>query len=122
MSILLFMKLFFLPAFLFIQVIGRKETCKPATSPISLEKHYYAPDNLNVASIAFSSCYVPEWVTGTKFWTDVRTKSRPDLWLWLGDNMYKDGTNMDEKRKMYNAAREEASYVSHGPLKPGEKG
>ena len=72
MQILLFLKLFFLPSLLLIQVIGRKETCKPATSPISSQKHYYAPDDLNVASIAFSSCYVPEWVTGTKFWTDVR--------------------------------------------------
>ena len=43
-------------------------------------------------------------------------QGKPDLWLWLGDNMYKDGTNLDAKREKYNLARDEASYVSHGPV------
>ena len=30
--------------------------------------------------------------------------------------MYKDGTNLDSKREKYNLARDEASYVSHGPV------
>ena len=94
-------------------VFGRKEAaCKSATSSISPNKHYYAPDDLHVETIAFSSCYVPERVTKTTFWDDVRMETKPDLWLWLGDNMYKDGTNMDAKRKAYNEARDEESYVS----------
>ena len=48
-------------------------------------------------------------------------QAKPDLWLWLGDNMYKDGYDINEKRKMYNTARDEASYVSHGPVKPGDE-
>ena len=43
-------------------------------------------------------------------------QGKPDLWLWLGDNMYKDGTNLDAKREKYNSARDEASYISHGPV------
>ena len=30
--------------------------------------------------------------------------------------MYKDGTNLDAKREKYNSARDEASYISHGPV------
>ena len=35
--------------------------------------------------------------------------------------MYKDGTNMEQKRSKYNEARDQASYVSHGPVKPDDK-
>ena len=42
-----------------------------------------------------------------------------ELWLWLGDNVYADGTDMNYKRSKYNQAREEASYVAEGPLKAG---
>ena len=27
-------------------------------------------------------------------------RHRPDLWLWLGDNVYSDGTDLDWKRTM----------------------
>jgi len=109
-----------LKLFLFLsilnEVFGDESTCKPATSPISQRTHFYAPDDLNVGTIAFTSCYVPESMKGTTFWNDVRNEGKPDLWLWLGDNMYKDGTDLDAKREKYNSARDEASYVSHGPV------
>ena len=56
------------------QVSEQYEQCKSATGPISSHTHLYAQDDLNVANIAFSSCYVPESVTGTTFWNDVRIK------------------------------------------------
>ena len=59
--------------FLF-QVSKQYEQCKSATGPISSNTHLYATDDLHVANIAFSSCYVPESVTGTSFWNDVRMK------------------------------------------------
>jgi len=109
-----------LKLFLFLsiinQIFGDESTCKPATSPISRRTHFYAPDDLNVGTIAFTSCYVPESMKGNTFWNDVRNEGKPDLWLWLGDNMYKDGTNLDAKREKYNSARDETSYISHGPL------
>ena len=49
------------------------------------------------------------------FWSDVRHVSRPDVWLWLGDNMYHDGNDMEGKRLAYNAAKEEVTYTGEGP-------
>jgi len=94
--------------------------CDPAVVPPSPINHYYAEDRLEVARVSFSSCYLPEDMTGDTFWSDVRSRGT-DLWLWLGDNMYMDGTNMDAKRDMYNEAREEEGYVEHGPVKEGSK-
>lgn len=86
-------------------------------SPVN---HYYAEEDMHVANISFSSCYRPEHMAGTNFWSDVRNKGT-DLWLWLGDNMYGDGYNITYKRAMYNAARNEAGYVENGPVKEGGK-
>ena len=32
--------------------------------------------------------------------------SQPDLWLWLGDNMYRDGQDINAKRLEYNKGRQ----------------
>ena len=55
------------------------------------------------------------------FWWDVRQVSQPDLWLWLGDNMYRDGTDINAKRREYNKVREEESYVRHGLVSTTER-
>jgi len=90
--------------------------CSPATVQPSPVQHIYAEDGLEVTRVSFSSCYVPGSVPeGNTFW------SQADLWLWLGDNVYSDGTDMDWKRVMYNRGREQASYVSDGPVKEGDK-
>ena len=67
--------------------------------------------------MAFSSCYVPEAVHGANFWRHVREQD-PDLWIWMGDNMYADGNDMNKKRLAYNVAREEPSYLQYGPVNP----
>ena len=46
----------------------------------------------------------------------MRLVSRPDLWLWTGDAIYSDGTDMNVKRELYNQAREEPSYKEWGPV------
>merc|ERR1719209_932363 len=96
------------------------EVCSPALVQPSPVQHQWAEDGLEVSTIAFSSCYTPSKVKGDTFWSKVRSDN-PDIWLWLGDNAYNDGTNMDFKRRKYNEAREEASYQSHGPVKDGAK-
>ena len=35
------------------------------------------------------------------FWSDVRQVSKPDVWLWLGDNMYQDGNDIDAKVNIF---------------------
>jgi len=97
-----------------------QEVCSPPIVEPSPVQHLWAEDGLEVSTIAFSSCYTPSKVKGDTFWSKVRSDN-PDLWLWLGDNAYNDGTDMDFKRRKYNEAREEASYQSHGPVKEGAK-
>jgi len=94
--------------------------CKAAVVNPSPITHHYAEDGLEVDHVSFSSCYLPEDMDGSNFWADVRSRGT-DLWLWLGDNMYMDGNDMDAKRTLYNAARDEESYVENGPVKEGSK-
>ena len=94
--------------------------CKPAVETPSPITHYYAEDGLEVSRVSFSSCYLPEDMGGSNYWSDVRTRGT-ELWLWLGDNMYMDGTDMNAKRRAYNAARDEEGYVETGPVKAGDK-
>ena len=73
-------------------------SCKTPLRRSSPIKHFYATNQQEVSRIAFSSCYEPENMYKVPyFWRDVRYNSRPDLWLWLGDNAYNDGEDMDKK-------------------------
>ena len=50
-----------------------------------------------------------------KFWKHVR-EFQPDLFIWLGDNVYADGKDMEKKRKRYNEVREDKYYRKYGPI------
>ena len=94
-----------------------EDECVPATADLSPMKHVYAEDNLEVDEVSFGSCHMPEFMEQVpNFWADMRTVSHPDLWLWLGDAMYKDGSDINEKRLQYNKVKEEARYKEHGPI------
>ena len=49
----------------------------------------------NLDFMKFSFFQVPN------FWSDVRQVSKPDVWLWLGDNMYQDGNDIDAKVNIF---------------------
>ena len=38
-----------------------------------------------------------------------------ELFIWMGDNMYSDGPNMNSKRVAYNVARDDQYYSAYGP-------
>ena len=44
----------------------------------------------------------------------MRNKFNPDLWIWLGDNIYADGVDMNYKRSKYNSVRNDAFYNTYG--------
>ena len=72
--------------------------CVPATADLAPGRHLYAEERLEVARVSFSSCHVVEDMdTVATFWEDMRAVSRPDLWLWLGDQIYKDGSDLNAK-------------------------
>lgn len=100
----------------FNEVTGNADSCTLATNEISEITHEYATDGLQVSRIAFSSCYVPELVLKGKVWEHMRLEYQPDLWLWLGDNAYSDGYDMNFRRSRYNKAREHHHYQKFGPV------
>ena len=94
-----------------------QDECVPATAELSASKHKYAENYMEVDEVSFGSCHMPEFMEQVpNFWEDMRTVSHPDLWLWLGDAMYKDGSDINEKRLQYNKVKEEARYQEHGPI------
>ena len=77
---------------------GDQEQCVPAEVDLAPHHHVYAVDDLEVSKVSFSSCHLPEYMsTVPTFWSDVRHVSQPDVWLWLGDNMYHDGNDINGK-------------------------
>ena len=101
-------------------------SCQEPTADmkVSSSTHLPATGTINISKLAFGSCIKPATYESPIFWRDVRD-FQPDLWLWLGDNMYGDekggGINLKSKRENYNLVRDEPSYNSHGLIKPGAK-
>lgn len=95
-----------------------ESACKAATEAVSAVSHTYAVDRQEVGAVVFSSCHLPDDMTGSAptFWSDVRFVAQPDLWLWLGDNIYQDGEDMNAKRREYNRVRENNLYRHDGPV------
>ena len=97
--------------------LASESVCRAATDAVSGVKHTYAQERLEVGAVAFSSCHLPDDMgSAPTFWSDVRFVGQPDLWLWLGDNIYQDGEDMNAKRREYNRVRENQLYRSDGPV------
>mmetsp|Transcript_15451 Transcript_15451/g.23322 ORF Transcript_15451/g.23322 Transcript_15451/m.23322 type:complete len:779 (+) Transcript_15451:122-2458(+) len=91
-------------------------TCSAAYGSISSVTHVPPVEGSVLSTIAFGSCYAPSYQTSDQLWKHLRETTAPDLWMWLGDNMYSDGTDMEAKRQAYNTARENLYYATHGPV------
>lgn len=57
--------------------------------------------------IAFGSCARED--NDTSLWEDIAAQ-QPDLWVWLGDNIYGDSENMDTLRAKYARAKAKPGY------------
>ncbi|TGL59158.1 alkaline phosphatase family protein [Leptospira ognonensis] len=60
-----------------------------------------------VFKIAFGSCL--DQNLEIKIWNSVLTKN-PNIWLWLGDNIYKDTVDMNEKQSAYEIQKANPEY------------
>ena len=61
----------------------------------------------NVGSIAFGSCSHQE--KKPQLWKEVNSL-QPDLWIWLGDNIYADTEDMSLMRKQYKGQKSHPEY------------
>ncbi len=62
-----------------------------------------------MTKIAFGSCN--DQNRDQKIWVDV-VKSRPDLWIWLGDNIYADTEDMDVMAQKYKKQNSHPEYLA----------
>lgn len=60
-----------------------------------------------VTRIAFGSCNL-QW-SRQRMWKYV-VQNKPQLWIWLGDNIYSETDNMDEMERMYNRQKINPNY------------
>ena len=119
-------------------------SCIEATSSISSKTHLNAHDIkptslLSISKILFSSCASYKTrLYNPNIWKHARA-NKPDLWIWLGDNVYSgkfkfqfmgkkdviwitctpiyynaDGVDMNHKRKQYNSVRDDKYYNKYG--------
>lgn len=61
----------------------------------------------NVFKIAFGSC--SEEKDPNQMWGEV-LEQKPDLWMWIGDNIYGDSHNMDTLKAGYNRQKSHPDY------------
>jgi hypothetical protein len=94
-------------------------TCPAAFTDISEKMHQAPKDTDKIDRIAFSSCYKPGNQINDKLWKYLRDpfcKENGCAWAWLGDNMYFDTDDMENKRAAYNKARNDQYYSTYGPI------
>ncbi|WP_026260575.1 alkaline phosphatase D family protein [Spirosoma luteum] len=89
-------KLFALMPLVYLVVSGC-QTSRPNTA---------VPPNKALTTIAFGSC--SDQKRPQPLWDDI-VAQKPDLWIWLGDNIYGDSENMDTLRAKY--ARQKSNPV-----------
>lgn len=82
---------------LFLQFIS---SCKESKSVA------YVPD-VNKVTIAFGSCNDED--KPQLLWDEIVSEA-PDLWIWLGDNIYGDTKNMAMMRKKYQRQKSNRGY------------
>ena len=90
--------------------------CSKANARIVDITHELPVAGSELSKIAFGSCFWPGAQASDLLWKHMRQTYSPDLWMWLGDNMYADGMDMNAKRIAYNNARKDPYYSTYGPV------
>ena len=84
------------------------ENCHVSDQDIGLLAHTQPePDDL-IESIAVGSCFKTQGTMGQTMSRIVN--SQPDLFMWLGDNIYADTTNMSVMQDKYDAKKRNTDY------------
>ena len=73
---------------------------------LSFSQDYQYPDK-KIRTIAFGSCNSHQ--RDQNIWGSI-LEHNPDLWVWLGDNIYADTENMQVMKKKYDAQKNHPQY------------
>ena len=90
--------------------------CVSAATPLSPHVHATPTEHTELSVVAFSSCFDYEDQISDTLWSHMRNDLGTELWLWLGDTVYSDSTDMDYKRRIYNEAKADPYYLANGPM------
>ena len=84
-------------------------SCKPPLASSGTEASAVAPVDTTrtLSTIAFGSCNRTD--LEQPLWDDILAQ-QPDLWIWLGDNVYADTRDMDVMQKKYQQQRQQPDY------------
>ena len=69
-----------------------------------------ASDNTTLTKIACGSCFKPNYKSAAKIWPTIAS-TKPQLFLFMGDNVYGDTEDMDLLRKKYKALTDLPAYA-----------
>ncbi|GAB2557988.1 hypothetical protein GCM10027190_04660 [Spirosoma areae] len=82
--------------------------CRSPKSTVTASQQQIPSAQQNpVTKIAFGSC--SDQKRPKPLWDDI-VAQKPDVWIWLGDNIYGDSENMDTLRDKYTRQKEEPVY------------
>lgn len=82
-------------------------SCKPATKNTRPSTPLVIQKNENAITIAFGSCSDED--KAQPLWDNIIAEG-PDIWIWLGDNIYGDTQDMGKMRRKYAMQKENADY------------
>lgn len=95
-------------AFVFVLSCSEKQS---ATTISAMEKEIKVVEkdnpNLNLNTIAFGSCSRQD--SPQLYWKYV-AQQNPDLWIWLGDNIYGDSEDMQVLQAKYTQLKSDSNY------------
>lgn len=104
-------------------VVGDTTVCEsncPSPEAVEISKanlHIPPQDGLQVDRVAFASCFKPAQQSSNALWKHFRDNfATRSVFNWLGDNIYADTNDMEQKRIAYNAARDDPFYAAFGPV------
>jgi hypothetical protein len=90
--------------------------CVPATGSLSTARHLNPVPKSPLSRIAFGSSFDPSSQSDGALWQHMREVFQPDLWVWLGNNAYSSGYNIQLKRDIYNINKDDPYYSTYGPI------
>lgn len=82
-----------------------------AQEPIKLAETEFTPldRKKTLTTIAFGSCNRQD--KAQPLWSEI-AKQNPDLWVWLGDNIYADTENMNSMKASYDQQNKKEGYAA----------
>ncbi|MEN0004325.1 MAG: alkaline phosphatase D family protein [Bacteroidota bacterium] len=95
-------------SFVFLFIIGCKTPQKATVGTSSLYVGQAIDFSQTLTTVAFGSCNDQEEDQG--MWNYI-LRNRPQIWVWLGDNVYMDTENPTELQQAYQKQKDHPEYV-----------